>query len=52
MKRGVARLSTDRVWATLPRMSSTAGTGASILVDEGDEQIAELMRDFLDVLST
>src|SRR5579863_5133361 len=29
-------------------MSSTAGTGASILVVEDDEQIAELMRDFLE----
>jgi DNA-binding response OmpR family regulator len=29
-------------------MSSTAGTGASILIVEDDEQIAELMRDFLE----
>src|SRR5579872_1643034 len=45
---GFARLSSGRVWATLPRMSSTEATGASILVVEDDEQIAELMRDFLE----
>ena len=48
MKASVATLSTGQIWATLPRMSSTAGTGASILVVEDDEQIAELMRDFLE----
>jgi DNA-binding response OmpR family regulator len=33
---------------TLDRVSGDEGTGASILVVEDDEQIAELMRDFLE----
>ena len=37
-----------RVWATLSRVSGDEETGASILVVEDDEQIAELMRDFLE----
>ena len=37
-----------RTWVTLRRVSGDEATGASILVVEDDEQIAELMRDFLE----
>jgi len=44
-RRGGGRV---RVWATLSRVSGHQDAGASILVVEDDEQIAELMRDFLE----
>lgn len=44
-RRGAGRV---RVWATVSRVSGRKDTGASILVVEDDEQIAELMRDFLE----
>ena len=36
------------VWVTLRHVNDEARTRASILVVEDDEQIAELMRDFLE----
>src|SRR5260370_19558166 len=48
MKASPRRPPAGRAWATLSRVSGDEGTGASILVVEDDEQIAELMRDFLE----
>ena len=48
MKSGSAERWPVSVWVTLRCVSDGADTGASILVVEDDEQIAELMRDFLE----